>query len=371
MQNTTELYILPSGAFSIAPSVYYNIVTSTSTTSLDGDFELVRNVVFYALAFIIPIGIVANCLAFVVIGLSYMCRSTTGHYLLSLALADTTLLFGEFMLWLNSRVDQAYSPKMGITFYDTINFWCQFVNFVRYSGRLWSSWVTVIITAERYITIAFPLRVGRISTPCKAKIVIVVEILLSLALSSFVWFTLGTSTHNNIPRCLIIRLHEYKILSIVIMGFGELVVPSVVVCVFTWLIIRKLSEATRNRKRQLEGQRILRMPSSLSQERQLTYILLAVAITFVVIRLPYVVTFYLNEYKEELWPHLSHRENFYIYAANKIAYVLSVVNYCINFFLYCLCGSTFRYKIYFLLSSRSSIRKSWSNEKSRPVLFSN
>ena len=360
MENSTGS---DSERVSVAASVAYNIVTSSSS-SPDGDFELVRNLNFYALAFIIPIGIVANCLAFIVIGLSYMSRSTTGHYLLSLALADTTLLLGEFMLWLNSRVDEAYSPKMGITFYDTINFWCQFVNFVRYSGRLWSSWVTVIITAERYITIADPLRVGRISTPCKAKIVIVVEFLLSLALSSFVWFTLGSGTHNNIPRCLIVRKHEYKVLSVVIMGFGELVIPSVVVCIFTALIIRKLSDASKHRKR------VLRMSSSVSQERQVTYILLAVAITFVVIRLPYVVTFYVNEYKEELWPHLSDWEKFYIYAANRIAYVLSVVNYCINFFLYCLCGSTFRYKIYFLFYSRSSVRISWSKDKARPVFIS-
>ena len=77
-----------SGSVSVAASVAYNIVTSSSS-SPDGDFELVRNLNFYALAFIIPIGIVANCLAFIVIGLSYMSRSTTGHYLLSLALADT------------------------------------------------------------------------------------------------------------------------------------------------------------------------------------------------------------------------------------------------------------------------------------------
>ncbi len=331
--------------------------TATSDSPTDGDYEMVRDAVFYALAFIIPIGIVANCLAFMVIGLSYMCRGTTGHYLLSLALADTTILLGEFLLWLNTRVDLS-GTKLGTTFYDSSNFWCHFVNYVRYSGRLWSSWVTVIITAERYITIAFPLRVGRISTPCKAKVVIIVEILLSFALASFVWFTLEIGTHKGIPRCLISDHDAYKVLSITIMGFGELVIPSVIVCIFTGLIIRKLSEASRNRKRQLEGQRMLRLPSSVSQERQLTYILLAVAITFVLVRLPYVVTYYVNEYKEELWSHLTEWENFYIYTANKIANVFSVINYCINFFLYCLCGSTFRYRISFLFYYPSGQRLS-------------
>ncbi len=357
MENQTGFPDLEYGGSAVTLNVAYNVSTAEGPTP--DDFDTVKDAVFYALAFIIPIGIVANCLAFTVIALSYMCRSTTGHYLLSLALADTTLLIGELLLWMNSRVN-----ILGLTFSERVDFWCHFVNYVRYSGRLWSSWVTVIITAERYITIAFPLKVGRISTPCKAKIVIVVEILVSFALASFVWFTLGVGVHKGTPRCLIKSHDAYQVLSITIMGFGELVIPSVIVCIFTGLIIRKLSEASRNRRQQLEGQRMVRMPSSVSQERQLTYILLAVAITFVLVRLPYVVTYYVNEYKEEMWGHLTPWQNFYIYTANKIANVLSVVNYCINFFLYCLCGSTFRYKVYFLLYYNTSQRLSLDKGRS-------
>ncbi len=319
----------------------------TPTPMLDNptsdDFDVIRNIRFYALALIIPVGIVANCLAFIVISLSYMSRGTTGHYLLSLALADTTLLIGELLFWMNTQTSHGH--KMAVSFMDSGNFCCRVVFYIRYAGRLWSSWVTVIITAERLITISLPLKVGRISTPFKAKIVIVVQIIICLLLSMFVWFTLEVRPHRGTPRCQISQKYhdEYQISSIVVMGFGELVIPSVVVCLFTGLIIRKLSQASRARQRQLEGQKIARVPSSVSQERQLTYILLAVAVTFVAIRLPYVVTFYLNEYKKKLWPLLTSWESYYIYTANSIAYVCSVINYSINFFLYCLCGSTFRW----------------------------
>ena len=54
-------------------------------------------------------------------------------------------------------------------------------------------------------------------------------------------------------------------------------------------------QAGQRRRQQREGQ--TRATSLVAQERQLTYTLLAVAITFVVVRLPYVITFYLNNYK--------------------------------------------------------------------------
>ena len=169
------------------------------------------------------------------------------------------------------------------------------IDIFRYAGRIWSSWMTVIITAERYITIAWPLKVGHISTPLKAKAVIFFEMLASFLIAAFVWFTTGVYVYRNENRCLITKPKEYQYLSIAIMGFGELLMPSIIVWIVTGLIIRKLMQAGQRRRQQREGQ--TRTTSHAAQERQLTYTLLAVAITFVVVRLPYVITFYLNNYK--------------------------------------------------------------------------
>jgi hypothetical protein len=82
--------------------------------------------------------------------------------------------------------------------------------------------------------------------------------------------------------------------------------------------------------------------SKMSVERQLTIMLIAVAVAFIVLRLPYTITFYLNNFKTSIWPGESKWFYYNIYAANKIADTLATLNYAINFFLYYVCGNVFR-----------------------------
>ena len=319
--------------------------TSPPYGPLPADFDMVRHLKFYALAIIIPVGIITNILSIFVFFRSFMRRSSTGHYLISLAFADMSLLVGEFLSWLNSKDSQG--AMLGIGFMNTVDFWCKFVQYLRYAGRIWSSWLTVIITMERFIIVAFPLKVFRISTATKAKIVIVIELIIAFSITSFPLFTLGIIPHKGRETCQIIPPNTtYEQWMWVVIRGGELVCPSLIVCVFTSLIIFKLAKASKNRHKQLEGQVNKGKSRGSSHERQLTIILVAVAITFVVIRLPYTITFYVNEYKEEVWVPLDKWFSFKIYVINSIAQVLAVVNYAINFFLYCMCGSTFRRELW-------------------------
>ena len=53
---------------------------------------------FWALAFLLPLGVVCNVLIFVVFSSTKSLRNTTtGNYLIALAVADITFLFGEFL----------------------------------------------------------------------------------------------------------------------------------------------------------------------------------------------------------------------------------------------------------------------------------
>ena len=89
--------------------------------------------------------------------------------------------------------------------------------------------------------------------------------------------------------------------------------------------------------------------SSSNMELQLTIMLISVAIAFLVLRLPYTVTYYLNAYKREIWVPLDIWFSYRIYVINKICDMIAVCNYGVNFFLYCLCGSSFRRRLWFML----------------------
>ncbi len=344
MQSTTDeyySYIYTEILDVTRPESNVSFMSTTEIPDSGGPtsyYDVVRQIKFYMLAIIIPVGIVTNSLALSVFFNSALRKQTTGHYLISLAFADTFLLCGELLLWINTERIRG-EPPLG-SFMMKHDFWCKLIMYMRYAGRIWSSWVTVIITVERYIIVAFPLKVILISTTIKAKIVIVIEILLSFAITVYPFFTLGVYDYRGKVGCYFImeNYEQYQNWNLAVMGCGELIVPSAIVCVFTALILVKVTQANRTRARLAGG----RPSRDNSQQAQLTAVLLAVAIAFVVIRLPYTILFNINAEKTYLWPNLGVWASFWIYASNSVAQWLAVLNYSINFFLYCLCGTTFR-----------------------------
>ena len=58
---------------------------------------------FYSMGVIIPSGLLCNAFCLTVCALSHgLRRTTTGHYLMALAVADSLFLVGDLIRWLNS-----------------------------------------------------------------------------------------------------------------------------------------------------------------------------------------------------------------------------------------------------------------------------
>jgi len=58
---------------------------------------------FYSLGVVIPTGLLCNAFCLTVCILSHgLRRTTTGHYLMALAIADSLFLVGDLIRWLNS-----------------------------------------------------------------------------------------------------------------------------------------------------------------------------------------------------------------------------------------------------------------------------
>ena len=106
------------------PSLLSNIIPNTTTTtnsSLSGDeplasteviteeagldvagekpdYDIGRYVYFYGLSVLLPVGVLCNLLCFAVFLSSRTMRKTsTGHFLIALAVADTIFLIGEIL----------------------------------------------------------------------------------------------------------------------------------------------------------------------------------------------------------------------------------------------------------------------------------
>ena len=87
---------------------------------------------------------------------------------------------------------------------------------------------------ERYVTIKFPLKVSRISTPFKAKITIFLMIIISHGLASYAIPTVGLVAYGD-RKCYYLEKYRdlYQILTIIIIHSINHITSISLVLIFT------------------------------------------------------------------------------------------------------------------------------------------
>ncbi len=356
-------------------SLNQNDSDNVTTGSPEGTKHLdpIRYVSLVAMGTVVCVGLLCNVLSLAVFLLSPTLRkTTTGHFLSALAIADLIFLIGDLMRWLHLADSKGqYFPQ--VAFMNQSDFLCPFVYFLRYVGKLASAWITVVITLERLLSVRMPLQVSRLSTVTTAKVVIVTIYVTSAAAMSFPFWTVGLLPSEQMNRCQMTNKKAYDIMNWIFLRVGSLLLPGALMVILTALLVFYLLRAHSERTRRLSVRR-QEAPGSLPLEKQLSYMLLAVATAFVLLRLPYTIAFYINAYKEETWDNLSKALSTQIYSAYRICDVIATSNYAINFFLYCLCGSAFRQELRrlgrCLLCRKPKIQKRGPNLSTKTSRFS-
>ena len=344
----------------------YSNVTLTNMTSTTGVTSPHLAAIWYGcfvlMGVILPMGVVCNTLSFVVFVTSKaLIKTSTGHYLVALSIADWLFLLGDLIRWLHTTSPATNSYYFDVDFMFTKNIVCKLTHFIRYGSKLASAWITIAITMERFISVRWPLHAHHLSTVSRARIVISVTYVICFTLGAYPLWTVAVDYYKDGTElmCTVVKEVRYTVWSWIVLRIGSLLLPGLIMCVVTGLIIFTLAKAKDQRMRRLSSRQQCNVESKEhvskhNMERQLTIILLAVALSFILLRLPYTITYYVNSYKSQIWDPLSLERSMVIYTFNKIADVIATSNYAINFFLYCVCGSTFRNQLRALMCSRTS-----------------
>ena len=257
---------------------------------------------------------------------------------MALSVADNCVLLGEGLIWLTDHLD------LQVTSHSTAM--CRLTYFLRYGGRLCSALLTTIITAERYFFISHPLKSARFLTTTGARIVVIAVPALSFSLTSYTLYTLEVvkvAPENH--YCHIGHLYEAQFIvwDLAVSRLLCDVITGCVVATFTTMILRTLVVARRQREQLLPdivptGRQMLE-----ARELQLTLILVMVAVAFIVLKLPYTVSWYAKHFLKE---HTA--AGYDLTPINNIVsvtYIFAVGCYATNLFLYSLGGSLFRAKL--------------------------
>ena len=288
-------------------------------------------------------GFLGNSLTVAVMAGRSFSSMTMSIILIALAVSDTAFLFMHlFMkLWFIKLLGQdirAFSDAS-----------CRlFFVFFR-TSKLCCSWFVVLVCLERLIAVYFPMKSRVINTKRNVMLSLVVIIATMLVYTGF-WTYSSSIVVNNFcvsansdPAFAKIQRSFSQIGTLIYAG-----IPTVLLLIMTPAIIVRILQQSKTRM-DLASVRTRKF----DQNQKTVAMLLGVVIAFILLATPIAVVFNItNAQGKNLFistdPVLS--------VVREVAQILELLNYCINFFLYVACSTSFRARIADIFRCKTATR---------------
>ncbi|XP_046334529.2 nociceptin receptor-like [Haliotis rufescens] len=269
-------------------------------------------------------GTVGNCLAVGAFFSKSLRNTSCCLYLGVKSLSDIGFLISVFIIFL-------FRVRVGIMSIQGI---CQITIFLSYVCPFLSIWLVVVITFENFIRISQPALVPRICTTRMAQMVIFIYITVSLAVYNFPFWTTGVDYGMCSP------LPQFQQISIVytyVDSLLTLVLPLVLMVILVPLVTVSALQAHKRKMRLQAGKQ--RKDKKASPEAQVTRLLFAVSIVFIVLHTPS-HSIRIKELVMQLIYNVSPSFNDLI--VHRIFEMFYYLDFCVSLAVYLIFGGNFR-----------------------------
>jgi hypothetical protein len=307
---------------------------------------------------ILPISLLSNCLSFLALRSRHMRGTSTAFFMLALSVLDPLVLLTKNLVYFPTFI-AAYAIS------------CKILYFLIYVLGYTNVWILVIMTADKFFAVWFPLKVSYFCTITRAKYVCLFLFIMTSIISFHHFWTIDSLVHPQDVKqhfCYydmtrygsIQRIWRY--IDFVIWCF----LPFILILTLSVLIICKLQQKRKSSHQSIllveHGNRLNRPKTNYqniemrsnqktevirSRHRHITLMLLAVAAVFLVLTLPNSIYFVLDStYGFNKQPTVNDYSEWLRYRRLTILTVvmfqLSDLQHAANFFLYLLTSDKFR-----------------------------
>lgn len=321
-------------------------------------FRMHKRLLLYLSPLIFIVGFIGNTLSVVILTRRQFRRVATYTYLTAVSAADTlVLIFGLLRQWLSEITD------IDPTVY--ADWTCKTIMVLNYSFSVYSVWLLIAVTVERYLVVSRPLRVQGQCTRRRAVVVIVFLLFVAMAINVHFAWTLrvemqaievynGSNATDLVRQCNAPQELDFAV-NVVwpwIDLFVYLLVPFVIIVVLNSIIIYKVVDA-RRRRGGMSG--TCRSTGShrhhgggcadeMGVDTRLAIMLVTVSFTFLLLTLPMCVWQSIKMLLDLDRSDMSIMSSAAL--ATTISRLLMYTNHAANFYLYCATGRKFRRQLY-------------------------
>ena len=314
---------------------------------------LAQKIELYGFLVILPIGIILNTATFVVFYTMKSHRTSTGLHLMATAAVDNCLLVGFYFSGPGQRSHLINIPNVvGINL--TL---CRFFHFLMGIGFVQSAILLASVTIERYVSIAYPLKVKSWNLLRLSKVLILVFSAISIVWSAAYVNVVEIFHYENVSFCTQ-RPELMNMLVTIISSVVTNIVCSILILIFTVLIAKSLVTIRNNRNTLIRNNRSL---SERKNEYKITIMVFMVAVMFILFRYPtIIISQWISFYPRPI------RKNDQTYVdllfSSSICYIIMGINHSVNFLMYITFMRSFRERCFKLIYRKSNKRQGRQQE---------
>ena len=264
-------------------------------------------------------------------------NSGVSVFVSSLAVSDSAMLF-VFGITI-------YLYSYHIEIADFHDVFCKTIYWLIYALGLTSSWILVAMTMQRAASILWPHRVNRDWTARKARTVVLVIVVSSMALNSHILYGLRLQPVPRGPRLCLFVSEEYReffdgVWPSVDTALSSFV-PFVLIIASNVVLVRAVWRSTREARRTLAAGSVDQLKARQHQASGMTLTLVCVSLAFLLLTSPLCVFGVVHGTggHAAIDDPDDAADNFF---AEAVGSVLWLANNAINFYIYALTGSRYR-----------------------------
>ena len=316
--------------------LFLNTTQVPKETAFMASFTLVLTIVRITLC---SIGILCNSLVVFVVINGSLRKSVFMNLLLILAIFDSLFIITS----LNTRKE-----IFGHTLFGSSTLHCSLTRFLLTVSAIVSSWVTVLISLERFIAIYYPFKVHIYCTKKRLYMIIVTMTVFASVGAIPTFFISAVVSSGDSYDCQIVFTSGLILAYRLIILTFYTIVPSFIIAIFSISMIKKLRIQSSLRMK-YQGRKCTHSSSATDKSRFV--MMVSVCLVFVVTSFPWTVVViytYSSCFSQGVVCMFARGWQF------QLAYMLEDMNHSLNLFLYCLTGSVFRHALFQLFRCKKT-----------------